>query len=102
MSKVRIFMEYQMEFYFGISINQKSPAFTAKLFIGLTTKPPDFSGKQHNYLNFQYFNFVNSRQNLKNILFWAKKHFNFLKCFCFSGGLDGTRTRDPMRDRHVF
>lgn len=23
-------------------------------------------------------------------------------CFSFTGGLDGTRTRDPMRDRHVF
>jgi hypothetical protein len=21
---------------------------------------------------------------------------------CFSGGPDGTRTRDPVRDRHVF
>ena len=28
--------------------------------------------------------------------------FRFKGFFLFFGGLDGTRTRDPMRDRHVF
>ena len=31
-------------------------------------------------------------------LFINFRHYNV---FCF-GGPDGTRTRDPMRDRHVF
>ncbi len=30
----------------------------------------------------------------------TKKNFDFIsRSFC---GMDGTRTRDPMRDRHVF
>ena len=31
-----------------------------------------------------------------------QKACNKLQAFITSGGLDGTRTRDPMRDRHVF
>ena len=32
----------------------------------------------------------------------TKKVFLLRKTFLNIGGLDGTRTRDPMRDRHVF
>ena len=31
-----------------------------------------------------------------------KKSSEYLLETLFLGGLDGTRTRDPMRDRHVF
>jgi hypothetical protein len=31
-----------------------------------------------------------------------KKASNFFEAFLLVGGPDGTRTRDPMRDRHVF
>ena len=32
----------------------------------------------------------------------TKKPDNLLIIRLLKGGLDGTRTRDPMRDRHVF
>ena len=32
----------------------------------------------------------------------TKKSPEYLLETLFLGGLDGTRTRDPMRDRHVF
>ena len=32
----------------------------------------------------------------------TKKSLEYLLETLFLGGLDGTRTRDPMRDRHVF
>ena len=69
------------------SKNQKSPASNAKLYIGLTTKPLVLS-----YLN---------NTTILNIL-RGQKSLSFMKGFLFTGGLDGTRTRDPMRDRHVF
>lgn len=31
-----------------------------------------------------------------------KKASDFSEAFLLVGGPDGTRTRDPMRDRHVF
>ena len=31
-----------------------------------------------------------------------KADFNVEIGFCLFGGLDGTRTRDPLRDRQVF
>lgn len=35
------------------------------------------------------------------MLYWGKKAF-LTKGFPNLSGLDGTRTRDPVRDRHVF
>jgi hypothetical protein len=35
-------------------------------------------------------------------MLFGQKSTSFLKCFSQFSGLDGTRTRDPMRDRHVF
>ena len=36
------------------------------------------------------------------LTFGAEKSSNFLELFLLFCGLDGIRTRDPMRDRHVF
>ena len=41
-------------------------------------------------------------QDLKFKLKSTKKPDNLLIIRLLIGGLDGTRTRDPMRDRHVF
>ena len=56
------------------------------LSFGLTTKPALLR--------------ANNTTNLK--CFEAKKAPLLRGYFSFTGGLDGTRTRDPMRDRHVF
>ena len=41
-------------------------------------------------------------RDLKFKLKSIKKPDNLLIIRLLKGGLDGTRTRDPMRDRHVF
>ncbi len=70
-----------------------------KLFIGLTTKPCLIlkNETKTTQLSFRMF------QNIVlEISYFGQKSTSFLKCFPKSCGLDGTRTRDPMRDRHVF
>jgi hypothetical protein len=68
----------------------KKPSKNGKLFIGLTTKPFPVNG-------------INNTTELilKPQDIWAKKHLiaEVLPKCC---GLDGTRTRDPLRDRQVF
>ena len=44
--------------------------------------------------------YQNNTTNLKILL--VKKSLSFRKASPNLSGLDGTRTRDPMRDRHVF
>ena len=60
-----------------------------KLFIGLTTKPAT-----------SYKFVANNTTNVKNLM--GQKSLSVTKGFPQYCGLDGTRTRDPMRDRHVF
>ena len=60
-----------------------------KLFIGLTTKPFRFYSELNNTTIFDAFMGQKSIPISQN----ASSQFS---------GLDGTRTRDPMRDRHVF
>ena len=60
-----------------------------KLFIGLTTKPAT-----------SYKFVANNTTTVKNLM--GQKSLSVTKGFPQYCGLDGTRTRDPMRDRHVF
>ena len=71
-----------------------------KLFIGLTTKPcPILKNEtKTTQLSFQML----TKNIVLYISFFGQKSTLFPKCFPKSCGLDGTRTRDPMRDRHVF
>ena len=69
-------------------LKSKKLCINAKLSIGLTTKPFVRRGELNN-------------TTILNIL-RGQKSLSFTKGFIFTGGLDGTRTRDPMRDRHVF
>ena len=48
------------------------------------------------------FNSINEIYQCKLKLLNTKKAFQLRKAFPNISGLDGTRTRDPMRDRHVF
>ena len=78
--------------------NKKAIHKSGKLFIGLTTKPEAFASKQHNY--FECFSL--EKRTASEDTFIGQKRFPSLKTFSQFSGLDGTRTRDPMRDRHVF
>ena len=72
-------------------IKQKSYSqLSEKLFIGLTTKPC-YALQGRNKNNTTFFDAL-----------LGQKSDSFLNRFSQFRGLDGTRTRDPMRDRHVF
>ena len=68
---------------------KKALQLNGKLLIGLTTKPCYAQGRNVN------------NTTILNIL--GEKSLALCEAiFSLTGGLDGTRTRDPMRDRHVF
>jgi hypothetical protein len=81
--------------------NKKASRRGEKLFIGLTTKPCyELQSRSEN--NTTFLNAFLSRRTALEETFIGQKRFSFLKTFSQFSGLDGTRTRDPMRDRHVF
>ena len=72
--------------------------FLLAVWTGLEPATPCVTGMYSNQLNYQ----TNILQFLlKNVVFSDLVNSIINCCFC-CGGLDGTRTRDPMRDRHVF
>ena len=71
--------------------NKKAIHKSGKLFIGLTTKPAT-----------SYKVVAKTTQLSFGVRLLGQKRFPFPKTFSQFCGLDGTRTRDPMRDRHVF
>ena len=81
--------------------NKKASRRGEKLFIGLTTKPCyELQSRSEN--NTTILNTILIIRTASEDTFLGQKRFSFLKTFSQFSGLDGTRTRDPMRDRHVF
>ena len=88
MISVMIFFKNKEKIVAGRVKIKKALQLNGKLFIGLTTKPVLRSSvtKQHNYRKYHS----------------QKKALLVTGLLLAFSGLDGTRTRDPVRDRHVF